>query len=166
MAAGSTYTPLATTTTASSAASVTFSSISGAYTDLVIVSNGGSSTSTDLHIQFNGDTATNYSRTVLSGSGTAATSTRQSSVAYYRASAQGYLNTSFPNFVGLINIMNYSNTTTYKTALSRTNNAGTGLDASVGLWRNTAAITSITLFTDVGTFTNGSTFTLYGIASA
>jgi hypothetical protein len=165
MAAGNTYVALATTTTASSAASVTFSSL-GAYTDLVIVCNGGSSTSADLHIQFNGDTATNYSRTVLSGNGTAASSSRQSSVAYYRADSLGYLNTSFPNFVGVVNIMNYSNTTTYKTILSRTNNAGTGVDASVGLWRNTAAITSITLFPDVGTFTNGSTFSLYGILAA
>jgi hypothetical protein len=36
MAAGNTYTPLATQTLGSAAASVTFSSISGAYTDLVV----------------------------------------------------------------------------------------------------------------------------------
>ena len=161
-----TYTPIATTTTASSAASVTFSSIAGTYTDLVIIVNAGTSTNADLHLQFNGDTATNYSRTVLSGNGTAASSSRQSSVAYYRADSVGYLNTSFPNFVGVINIMNYSNATTYKTAISRTNNAATGVDASVGLWRSTSAITSIVLFPDVGTLTNGSTFTLYGIAAA
>jgi hypothetical protein len=39
------------------------------------------------------------------------------------------------------------------------------LKASVGLWRNTAAITSITI-TNAGTYQIGSTFTLYGIASA
>jgi hypothetical protein len=39
MAAGNTYTPLATQTLGSAAASVTFSSISGAYTDLVLVLN-------------------------------------------------------------------------------------------------------------------------------
>ena len=37
MAAGNTYVALATQTVASATASVTFSSISGAYTDLVIV---------------------------------------------------------------------------------------------------------------------------------
>ena len=161
-----TYEPIATTTTASSAASVTFSSIVGTYTDLVIIVNGGGSTSADLHVQFNGDTGSNYSRTVLSGNGTTATSSRQTSVAYYRADSVGYLNTTFPAFNAIINIMNYSNATTYKTAVSRTNNAGTGTDASVGLWRNTAAITSVVLFPDTGTLTNGSTFTLYGIKAA
>ena len=39
MAAGSTYTPLATNTLSSSSASITFSSISGSYTDLVLVMN-------------------------------------------------------------------------------------------------------------------------------
>jgi len=38
MAAGKTYEPIATTTLSSSAATITFSSISGSYTDLVFVS--------------------------------------------------------------------------------------------------------------------------------
>lgn len=166
MAAGSTYTPIATTTTASSAASVTFSSIAGTYTDLVIITNGGSSTSADLHMQFNGDTATNYSRTVLTGNGTTASSSRQTSVNYIRVDNEGILNTAFPNQNAIINVMNYSNATTYKTVLARANNAATGVDVAVGLWRSTAAITSIVLFPNVGTFTNGTTLTLYGIAAA
>ena len=161
--ATNTYEAIATTTTSGSASSVTFSSITGTYTDLVIIVNGGTSTSADLHIQFNGDTGTNYSRTVLTGTGSVANSSRQSSVAYYRVDQSGFLSTSFPNFNAIINVMNYSNATTYKTPISRSNNAATGVDTSVGLWRNTAAITSITLFPDVGTLTDGSTFTLYGI---
>ena len=161
-----TYEPIATTTTSGSAASVTFSSISSAYTDLVIIVNAGGSTNADLQMQFNSDTGTNYSRTVLSGNGTAASSGRQTSVAYIRVDNLGYLNTTFPAFTGIINIMNYSNTTTFKTAISRTNNASTGVDASVGLWRSTAAITSIVLYPDTGTLTNASTFTLYGIKAA
>lgn len=161
-----TYEPIATYTTSGSAANVTFSSIAGTYTDLVIIVNGGGSTNADLHMQFNSDTGTNYSRTVLSGNGTAASSSRQSSVNYIRVDSVGYLNTTFPAFTGIINIMNYSNSTTNKTVVSRTNNASTGVDASVGLWRSTAAITSVVLFPDVGTLTNGSTFTLYGIKAA
>ena len=160
-----TYEPIATTTTSGSASNVTFSSIAGTYTDLVIIVNAGGSTSADLHLQFNGDTGTNYSRTVLSGSGSAASSSRQTSVAYIRVDNLGYLTTTFPAFNAIINVMNYSNSTTNKTVVSRTNNAGTGVDASVGLWRSTAAITSVVLFPDTGTLTNGSTFTLYGIKS-
>jgi len=161
-----TYEPIATTTTTGNAASVTFSAIAATYTDLVIITNGGSSTSADLHIQLNGDTATNYSRTVLTGNGSAASSSRQSAVNYIRVDNEGVLNTAFPNQNAIINIMNYSNATTFKTVISRANNAATGTDASVGLWRNTAAITSVVLFPNVGTFTNGTTLTLYGIKSA
>ena len=161
-----TYEPIATTTTSGGAPSVTFSSITGTYTDLVIIVNGGASTAADLQMQFNGDTATNYSRTVLTGNGSTATSSRMTSTASIRIDNEGSLSTSFPNQNAIINVMNYSNATTYKTAVSRANNGATGVDASVGLWRNTAAITSVVLFPNTGTFTNGTTLTLYGIKAA
>ncbi len=64
-----------------------------------------------------------------------------------------------------INVMNYSNTTTYKTILSRSSDLYT--EASVNLWRNTAAITSIIIGAQGAyTFSAGSTFTLYGIKAA
>lgn len=68
----------------------------------------------------------------------------------------------------IIQINNYSNSTTYKTAFMRTNTASTygTVFAIVGLWRSTAAITSITLTPDAGSFATGSTFSLYGIAAA
>jgi hypothetical protein len=47
------------------------------------------------------------------------------------------------------------------------NNGNTGVDSSVGLWRNTAAINSITILNDnATTFATGTTFNLYGIAAA
>ena len=63
---------------------------------------------------------------------------------------------------------NYSNTTTYKTALSRGMDTTNGyVQAHVGTWRNTAAITSVTVLANSGsTLASGCTFTLYGIASA
>ena len=75
MTSGPTYTPIATQTLGSSAASVTFSSIPGTYTDLMLISfaqgqaSGGDNR---LVLQFNGDTATNYSSTYLIGNGTTA----------------------------------------------------------------------------------------------
>jgi hypothetical protein len=162
MAAGNTYTQIASTTLGSAASSVTFSSIAGTYTDLVIVVNANVTSGTeDIALTFNGDTATNYSRTVLFGDGTTATSVRSSTQA--RIAIAGFGST-----IGnaIVNIQNYSNATTYKTAIARGNLTTAGTYAVVGLWRNTAAITSIGVATTGSTWTAGSTFNLYGITAA
>lgn len=162
-----TYEPIATTTLGSAANTLTFSSISGSYTDLVLISTAvASSSPADLYLRFNGDTANNYSATVLSGDGSAASSTRFTNDAvgiildYY-----GSAGTSVGH-ICIAHIMNYSNATTYKTVLSRANRADSGTDAVVGLWRSTAAITSVTVRTTGGNLAAGSTFSLYGIKSA
>lgn len=157
-----TYDKIATNTLSSTTASVTFNSISGAYTDLILVVNATSPSLVNLEMQYNGDTGNNYSRTVLSANGSATQSLRQSNVGYIRLTTEGILATGQSNQI--IQIQNYSNTTTYKTSLNRANNSVYGTDAVVGLWRNTAAITSVTLY--VGTFSVGSTFNLYGILKA
>jgi hypothetical protein len=146
----------------SSTSSITFSSISQAYTDLVIVVNATLGTSVGLYglsINLNGDsTASNYSYTRLQGNGTSATSNRATSdtgIGFVAETAS----------MDIINIMNYSNATTYKTTLSRANSmlSSDGRTAAyISLWRNTAAVTSITLFSAVN-FVAGSTFSLYGI---
>ena len=159
-----TYVALKTTTvTGSPAASVTLdvSGITG-YTDLVVVVNGSiSSTNSDIGWQFNSDTASNYSQTSMYGTGSAAASDRGSTT-FVRL---GRLSTS--NSTSIINFQNYSNTTTYKTSLARGNAADALVITNVGLWRSTAAITSITATVASGAnFTVGSTFTVYGIANA
>ncbi|CAB4173973.1 hypothetical protein UFOVP968_17 [uncultured Caudovirales phage] len=166
--AGATYTPIASTTTSGSASTVTLSSISGAYTDLIVVVNYDSATAGNqsLNMRFNGDTATNYSYTILRGSGSAAQSANSGGAdnrIYCGSSSTGTTNIASN---AIIQIQNYSNTTTYKTALIRNNNPDYYLFANVGLWRSTAAITSITLYQSSYNFINGSTFTLYGIAAA
>lgn len=164
MAAGNTYTQIASTTLGS-ASSVTFSSISSAYTDLRIVIVGAVNTGLqNLTCQFNGDTATNYSRTFLSGNGSSAGSGRESTFANITLDRYGYFSSSTTNM--LVDVMNYSNATTYKTLLSRSNNASEGTGAVVGLWRNTAAINSILLTLSGSTWTTGSVASLYGITAA
>ena len=159
----STYTPIASQTLGSAAASVTFSSIPQGYTDLVLIANRLSSALDNLSMQFNGDTGNNYSFTVLYGSGSAAGSARGSNtnnpyLDYYAASES-----TFPAPV-ILNIQNYANSTTYKTTLARGSNASRGVDATVMLWRSTSAITSILLKCHDGSnFTSGSTFSIYGI---
>jgi hypothetical protein len=164
-----TYQPIATTTASGSVSSITFSSIPSTYTDLVLISSAAIATGAeDARIRFNSDTATNYSFTVLSGTGTSAVSSRSTNQTFITLDNYGYMTTSSNN-IAIVNIQNYANTTTYKTTVGRSNNAGTGTDAVVGLWRSTAAINSITILNS-GTgginFAAGSTFTLYGIASA
>ena len=169
MTAGNTYVAIAEQTLGSSAASVTFSSISGAYTDLVVVCNSTiSNNGGGAYMAFNGDTAgTNYSQTFLYGTGSAAGSTRTTNsvgTANWVGGQIGGMSNITPSTY-VINVMNYSNSTTYKTILSRS--SGLYTEASVNLWRNTAAITSIIIGAQGAyTFAIGSTFTLYGIAAA
>lgn len=162
----STYTPIATNTLGSATASVTFSSIPSTYTDLIIVINGATTSgSNNGEIQFNGDTGNNYSFTWLSGDGTSATSGRSTSTSRILLNYYGYFDTSYVTNM-IVQVQNYSNATTNKTALVRGNNSNNGLAAVVGLWSNTAAITSVTIKTGSSTFTAGNTFTIYGIKAA
>lgn len=161
-----TYTPIATYTIPSTTASYTFTAISNAYTDLKIIIVGmASAVGRTVKVQFNGDTTSGlYSMTELWATGSGSGSNRRT--------GQNQINTSYQqvNFSdtaqanAIIDVMNYSNSTTFKTLIARTNSATAsypGTAASVGLWRNTAAITSITITAD--DFITGSTFTLYGI---
>lgn len=172
MAAGVTFSPIASYTFASAAANYTFTSIPQTYTDLVLVINVIAGANANyLYIQYNGDTNTNYSTTVLTGTGTSAISNRWANrtnfnIDYYATPA------TTPG-QRTIHIMNYANSTTYKTAISRADRAsgtsysGTaGTDAIVGLWRSTSAITSIKITCDNDNFSSGTTMSLYGIASA
>lgn len=164
MPAGSTYTPIATTTLGSSQANVTFSSL-GSYTDLVLVINSKSTVNDDIYLQFNNDTGGNYSSTWIRGTGSAASSVRVSNTTGMRLSDQGSPTTS-NNTTSIIQIMNYGNASTYKTVLARSNNSSVGLEAVVGLWRSTSAITSIKIYLGSGSWESAGTFTIYGIASA
>ena len=156
-------------TLGSATATVTFSSISGAYTDLVlIISALGASASDYIKVNINSDTGSNYSNTALYGDGSTARSGRVSNQTFAYLTYQYFASTTEPNLV-IANFQNYSNATTYKTYLSRSNSqiATSGPDAIVGLWRSTSAITSLSLArTGGGNFNSGSTFTLYGILKA
>jgi hypothetical protein len=167
MAAGNTYTPIATTTLGSSASSYTFSSIPSTYTDLVLVATGTNSVGASINLTFNSDTGSNYSVTILSGDGGSAQAARYSSQTYIRSTYNEGWSSGAANIGNIVfNIQNYSNTTTYKNALVRANKTSGGTGASVGMWRSTSAINSITLTSGSGTLEVGCTFTLYGISAA
>lgn len=165
-----TYEPIATTTLGSTTSSVTFSSIPQTYTDLVLVSNNVKSLAAGatILIRFNNDSSSIYSMTELYGNTSAA------SVRYNAQTAipiQYFIGVGTANegVVNITNIMDYTNTTTFKTVLARENNQpdpnypGAGMIA--GVWRSTAAIDRIDLLGN-SSFTSGSIFTLYGIKAA
>jgi hypothetical protein len=160
--ATSTYTPIATTTLVSAASSYTFSSIPQTYTDLVIVINGFTSFSSSAdayQVSFNGG-STGLSITRLYGNGSSASSDR------YSTPYAGWISTT--RGADVINIMNYSNTTTYKTAITRSSSQGSYpiAGATALLWQSTNAITSVTISDTSGNWQIGTTFSLYGISAA
>jgi hypothetical protein len=157
-----TYEKIATTTLGSATASFTFSSIPGTYTDLIAVVVAAASS--NLKIEFNSDTGGNYSNTVLYGSGSSALSARNSNSTGLLFGATG---STLGNSANLYYFMNYSNSSTNKTVLSRGNDNGGIVRLDVGLWRNTSAITSIRFIDNLGAnLVADSTFTLYGIKAA
>ncbi len=173
MAAGSTYTKIASTTLGSNTSTVTFSSIAGTYTDLVLVVSSADSAGANNQISFrlNSTATAIYSFTALYGNGTSAASNREATGAgrtYGTVAWNTAQNTTLGTSMSIINFMNYSNSTTNKTVLSRSSNSANGTEAAVALCQLTAAVTSIDLYSANSgrLFLAGSTFNLYGIAAA
>jgi hypothetical protein len=169
MPAGSTYTPIATTTLGSPSTTITFSSIPQTYTDIVIVASirrnfPGGSGNRDALMRFNSDSNSNYSKTTIFGNGSSAGSFRHSN--FTSLGLIKCVDANFPNGVSVVSIQNYSNLTTYKTTLSRSGDMSDGTSASAGLWRSTTAINQIQIFETVDGFAVGDSVTLYGIAAA
>lgn len=168
MAADKTYEPIATNTLGSSSASVIFSSIPQTYTDLVLTMDAIPYTGSEgaLIMNFNSDTASNYSYTSMSGDGSSASASRGSNISRIVLGMGNTLNN--PRRPLIINhIMSYSHTAKFKTVLTRTSEPTTETTLIVNQWRSTSAITSITIGVSyIYNIGAGSTFTLYGIKSA
>lgn len=166
-----TYEPIATVTANGSASDYEFTSIPSTYTDLVLVVMArGAKSATDVLVQsyINFDFGNNYSATLLQGTGSAAQSSRvtnQSGLALGTIPAATSTSGAFGTIIA--HYQNYANATTYKTVLSRSSQTVSFVQARVGLWRSTSAITRIGVATyGDGNFVSGSTFTLYGIKAA
>lgn len=170
-----TYEPIATV--APNGATVDFTNIPQTYTDLVMVVYGrGAGTFTNvwnLVVLNNDSSGSSYSRTVLNGDGSSATSFRETNY------AQLYTMDGFPGgsvsanifATGIYHFMNYSNTTNWKPVLSTASadrNGAGQVTMTMGMWRSNSAVNRISLFVASGnnTFANGSQITLYGIKAA
>jgi hypothetical protein len=156
-----TYEPIATTTLGSTTSNFEFTSISGAYTDLIIVISGFANPAQNLNMRVgNGsvDTGSNYSGSYLS---TGSPSPTSGAVTNQSNALVGAIYTDINTVI--IQLQNYSNTTTFKTFISRQNSVATQVGAYVSLWRSTAAINRIQF---INSFNQGTSLTLYGIKAA
>jgi hypothetical protein len=170
------YQSIATTTVgAGGSATITFSSIPSTYTHLQIrgITRLGSSTTgtNDIFIRFNSDTAANYSRHALYGTGaTAASNGSASTTSAYATRATSPRAGSTANAFGvfIIDILDYTNTNKNKTVRglggADTNDANGIISIASGNWRSTSAITQIDITDELGyNFVQYSSFALYGI---
>ena len=162
-------------TLASSAASVTFSSIPATYTDLVVrasIRTDNGSAADDTNLTLNSDTTTNYSKTWLRGSGTAADSYRTSSSDPTAMGGRIDGNTATSNTFGSYELYlpNYLSTTSKPIGIFTAQEDNTTIayiNAYADLYRGTSAITTFKLAPTYGTnFLTGSSFYLYGISSS
>ena len=163
-----TYEPIASQTISSSTNSVTFSNIPGTFSDLSLVmsiQSTAAATITGGSLRLNSDSGSNYSHTLLFGNGSATGSARGSSTSYMRY-GNDVPTSRYTNII--LHFMSYANTNVNKTVLSSAADAGSDATRLVGLWRSTAAITSITLYSNDSGSANFSagTFSLYGIKAA
>ena len=153
---------LATTTLASSSATVTFSSISQSYRDLRLVITGSATANSDIQMRFNSDTGANYSFVYMGGNGSTAISGSNTGQTGVVLDAYFWRTTDLSNLE--VDIMDYTATDKHKTVLSRNNVTSAGTDAFANRWASTAAITSVQLVI-TNQFTAGSTFSLYGVSA-
>lgn len=163
------YESIATATGTGSSGTITFSSIPSTYSHLQIRGIGRSSQSANYgftYLRLNTDSGANYSTHELSGNGTSAAAAAGTSTVWGWAGYSG-AQTNSNNFGAfVIDILDYANTNKYKTVRSLSGYDANGVGA-LGLesasWRNTAAVTSVSLVLDTFNFSTGTTFALYGI---
>jgi hypothetical protein len=170
-----TYTLISSNVLTSSAASVTFSSIPATFTDLVLRISTRTTftgfTFDQINILINGDTASNYSRTQLRGNGAAAASggLGNQTVLDLPQATDTDLATSntFSSFEMYIPSYAVSQSKPSSIFSAQETNATTAyINAFAALWRNNAAVTSISLTPANGSFVATSSFYLYGISNA
>ena len=163
------YESIATTTVGGGgSATISFTSIPATYQHLQIrvmcqINIGDA----DFGIRFNSDTGSNYSKHQIYTYGSGAPLATGTSSTTSIPGGSSYSNSSSLFGVAVIDILDYANTSKYKTArvLTGTDANGSGfLSFRSGVWQNTNAVSTIDLIQTSGSsFSQYSSFALYGI---
>jgi hypothetical protein len=160
---GAMFPIFATTVSSAGASSITFSNIPSTYTNLQLrYSLLPSNANTYGIIRFNSDnTASNYRYQYFGGSGTNPALTNSAAQAY----SGTYASTTAPA-IGIIDFHDYKNTNKFKNTreLCGCDANGSGdILMIANTWKNTNAITSISISINSGNYAANSIFALYGI---
>ena len=156
--ATNTFVELNKTVASGSMTTLTWSSIPDTYTDLFIVgsckavSPGGAT-----FLRFNGVSTGSYGRVRILSNGSSNSSVAVANETKIVLDAPSF---DWSNFTA--HVQNYSNNTTHKTAIGRSNSTDYVV-ATVGTYRSTDKIHTISLTIDGGSYVDGSTFSLYGV---
>lgn len=152
---GGSSSPIFEVTLTAPAASITIPAISGTFTDLILAGTFLNTSTQDLHLQFNGDTAGHYYWYVENRFG-------NSSAASTTSMRCGATDTGIGGITE-VSILDYKNSTNPKSVLYRGGYTSVPFkDAGMGQWSGIAPITSITLTPLSGVFQAGTTLSLTG----
>ena len=165
------YQSIATTTLSSAASSITFTSIPSTYTHLQVryMARGTlADVNIDIYCWINGDTTqSKYSRHYLRGNGASATASGSAASTTAIAGTATAANSTASMFgVGVIDILDYTNTNKYKTTRSL---SGEDQNGSGNLWffsnlfMDSSTVSSLTIAPQSANFATYSSFALYGI---
>jgi hypothetical protein len=162
--------PIATIVGDSTSSSVVlqFNNIPQTYQDLMVVFSGFPTNASTIPVcNINNDGSAIYSQTELCGTGVSAFSQRTTGFGSFQYIYGFAPSTTIP-FSFTAHILNYANTSTYKTMLWRAANDQNGsgqIFAQVGLYRSTNAISVLNISTSNGGYywATGSRISLYGI---
>jgi hypothetical protein len=161
-----TYEKIQSTTLGSATATITFNSISSAYTDLRLVLVASGSSNFNYNITYNNDSSALYSTTVLRADGASAYSDRNSGET--KIPLTFYANYGTTPFLLTLDLFSYAGST-FKTALitqSNDRNGSGSVEQTVALYRSTTAISRIDLNSGAPYFNTGTIATIYGILKA
>jgi hypothetical protein len=163
------YDSIATVTLGSASSPIQFTSIPQTYTHLQLRLMIKNASNSSVFMRFNSAGGTAYATHYLSGDGASARAGNWTSDGYVRLFAdQGTPTTAQTNIFGVavIDILDYTNTSKYKTTRSLLGydaNGSGGVELDSGLWQSTAAVTQIDLITGGTNFQQYTSAALYGV---
>jgi hypothetical protein len=126
-------------------------------------------TGDNLYMRFNNDTASNYNFHYMQGSGSATVAGQGSAVSVLLGVVNCASNQANDFALNIVDVLDYTNTNKYKVIknLVGCDTVGAG-STSIwsGVWISTAAISTFNIVANVGNFTPGTRFDLYGISTS
>lgn len=161
-----TYTLIASTTVGTATTDVIFSSIPNTYTDLLLKASFRTNGASDSILITLNTSTSNFSNTILEGTGTTVVSSTNSTSGRYSGYSLNTTTNTFANFELYIPSYTASQNKPFSISTATEANATAAyFDAIAGLWSNTNAITEVKL-SMAANFAINSSFFLYGIKNS